>query len=251
MHNIELLTIVMAGFIIGFGHCIGMCGGIVIAYSSAKIDQTTPWIRSTISHLTYNFGRVTTYTIMGAIFGLLGKAVAFTMTTKGILFVVAGVLMILAGLSLIGGIKFLNSANWSISKNGWFQASFRKLIASKNLSSFYALGLLNGLIPCGPVYAFAIAAASTASPLYGALVMAAFGIATIPGLFFLASITKFIQKGNLRNIMLKVGAVLVMLYGAWTLFKGYNFIAHPEKMQHKMEKMQHKMEKMQQSKKIH
>ncbi|MGW8169516.1 MAG: sulfite exporter TauE/SafE family protein [Sulfurovaceae bacterium] len=238
MNYIELLAILGTAFMIGFGHCIGMCGGIVIAYSTAKIDEKASWAKQSFSHLAYNFGRITTYIIMGALFGLLGKVFAFTMTTKGILFITTGMLMIIAGFSIIGGGKFLNSANWSISKQGWFQNSFKALLISKTPSSFYILGMLNGLIPCGPVYAFAIVAASTANPFYGAMVMFIFGLGTMPSLLFLGSLAKLIQRGGWRTTMTKIGALMIMLYGAWTLLKGYNFISHPEMMGQKMEKMQ-------------
>lgn len=238
MNNIDLLIILSTAFLGSVGHCIGMCGGIVVAYSSTKIDQTSSWARQTISHLAYNFGRVVTYTILGAMFGLLGKAIAFTPTTKGVLFVLTGILMILAGLSLVGNLKFLNSAELSISKNGWFQNTFRKLINSRSIQSFFLLGMLNGIIPCGLVYSFAIFAASTADPLWGAIVMATFGLATIPALFFLGSITKFLQKGSLRGTMMKLAAMLVIFYGLYTLYKGYNFIAHPKETQEMIDSMQ-------------
>jgi len=237
LNNIDLVIILSTAFLGSVGHCIGMCGGIVVAYSSSKINQKDSWAKQTIAHLSYNFGRVTTYAMLGAIFGLLGKAIAFTPTTKGVLFLLTGVLMILAGLSLLGNLKFLNSAEWSVSKNAWYQNAFRKLISSKSLPSFYLLGMLNGIIPCGLVYSFAIIAASTASPLWGAIVMATFGLATIPALFFLGSITKFLQKGSLRGTMMKLAAMLVVFYGLFTMYKGYKFVAHPNEMQQMMDSM--------------
>ena len=237
MGNIDLIIILTTAFLGSVGHCIGMCGGIVVAYSSTKIDQESSYLQQTTSHLAYNFGRVTTYAFLGALFGYLGQVVAFTPTTKGILFIFTGILMILAGLSLIGNIKFLNSAEWSVSKYAWYQNSFRKLMGSKSYGSFYLLGMLNGIIPCGLVYSFAIFAASTASPLGGAIVMATFGLATIPALFFLGSITKFLQKGNLRGTMMKLASLLVIVYGIITVVKGYKFIAHPEQMKAMMQKM--------------
>jgi len=238
MNNIDLVIIFTTAFLGSVGHCIGMCGGIVVAYSSAKIDTTYSWAEETLSHLAYNFGRVTTYSILGAIFGLMGKVIAFTPTTKGVLFLITGVLMILAGLSLFGYFKFLNSAELAISKNSWYRDNFRKLINSKSLNSFYFLGMLNGIIPCGLVYSFAIFSASTASPLWGAIVMAVFGLATIPALFFLGSITKFLQKGSLRGTMMKLASMLVILYGVFTLYKAYQFIAHPIKTQKVLDSMQ-------------
>jgi len=237
MGNIDLIIILTTAFLGSVGHCIGMCGGIVVAYTSSKVDPKSSYIEQTTSHLAYNFGRVATYTILGALFGFIGQVIAFTPTTKGILFFITGVLMVLAGLSLIGNIKFLNSAEWSVSKYAWYQNSFRKLITSKNYMSFFLLGMLNGIIPCGLVYSFAIFAASTATPLGGALVMATFGLATIPALFFLGFITKFLQRGNLRGTMMKLAALLVIIYGLFTLYKGYNFIAHPDKMKAMMDKM--------------
>jgi len=237
MGNIDLIIILTTAFLGSVGHCIGMCGGIVVAYTSNKIDQKASYFYQTSAHLAYNFGRVTTYAILGAIFGTIGQVIAFTPTTKGVLFLITGVLMVLAGLSLVGNIKFLNSAEWSVSKYPWFQNAFKKLISSKSYVSFYLLGMLNGMIPCGLVYAFAIFAASTADPLSGALVMATFGLATIPALFFLGFITKFLQQGSLRGSMMKLAALLVVAYGVFTLYKGYNFVAHPEQMKAMMDKM--------------
>lgn len=237
MGNIDLIIILTTAFLGSVGHCIGMCGGIVVAYSSSKIDQRTSYLQQTAAHLAYNFGRVTTYAILGAVFGYVGQVVAFTPTTKGILFLITGILMILAGLSLIGNLKFLNSAEWSVSKYAWFQNSFRALMSDKSYLSFYLLGLLNGMIPCGLVYSFAIFAASTADPISGALVMATFGLATIPALFFLGFLTKILQKGSLRGTMMKLAALLVILYGGITLYKGYNFVAHPQMMKERMDKM--------------
>jgi sulfite exporter TauE/SafE len=237
MGNIDLIIILTTAFLGSVGHCIGMCGGIVVAYTSTKIDQKSSYVQQTVSHLAYNFGRVTTYAVLGAVFGYVGSVLAFTPTAKGILFLITGLLMLFAGLSLLGNLKFLNSAEWSVSKYAWYQKSFRALISSKSYLSFYLLGMLNGIIPCGLVYSLAIFAASTATPQGGALVMATFGLATIPALFFLGFITKFLQRGNLRGTMMKLAALLVIVYGVFTLTKSYKFITHPDEMKAMMEKM--------------
>lgn len=238
MHTVELLAVFTTALMIGFGHCIGMCGGIVIAYSTTKLDEKSTWLKQTVSHLAYSLGRISTYAFFGAVFGLLGKSLSFSLTTKGILFVATGLLMILAGYTILGGGKFLNSAHFSISKYSWFQRSFKILLGGKSLGSFYMLGLLNGLIPCGPVYAFAILAASTTSAFYGALVMIVFGLGTTPALLFLGSFAKLLQNSNFRTTITKIGAMLVILYGVWSIVKGYKLIENPEMMNQKIEKMQ-------------
>jgi len=243
MNNIDFIFIIGVAFTASVGHCIGMCGGIVIAYSSAKINPKKSWISQSIAHLFYNLGRVVTYTILGVIFGSLGKVTAFSPTTKGILFLITGILMVLAGLSLLGKLGFLNAIEVSFSNKSWFQKLFKKLMGTKSLLSFFSLGMLNGIIPCGLVYSFAIIAASTASPFWGGAVMATFGLATIPTLFLLGTVTKFLQKGNIRKIMMKISAFLVIAYGVFTMFKAYNFIAHPAEMKQKMEMMQEEGQK--------
>ena len=227
MENIDLIIILSTALLGSMGHCIGMCGGIVVAYTSSKIDSKTSLMKQSLSHLSYNLGRVVTYSALGAIFGFIGSAIAFSNTTKGILFLITGLLMLLAGLSLLGKIKFLNSAELSIAKYSWYTKSFQYLMRSKSYGSFFLLGLLNGAIPCGLVYSFAIIAASTASPLDGAIVMAIFGLSTIPALFFFAIITKILQRGSIRTIMMNVASILVIIYGVFTIYKGYNFISDP------------------------
>ena len=237
MNSIELYIIFSTAFVASIGHCVGMCGGIVIAYSSSKIDSNSPWKKQNISHLAYNFGRVTTYILIGIIFGLMGQVIAFTPITKGVLFLLTGILMILTGLSLIGSSKFLTSAEFSISKNRWYREKFTKLIMSKSLWSFYLLGMLNGMIPCGLVLSFAVFAASSASALWGGVIMAIFGLATIPTMFLLASFTKVLQNGALRNSMMKIASMLVISYGIYTLYKGYLYISNPIETQKSIDNM--------------
>ncbi|KIM12816.1 MAG: beta-carotene 15,15'-monooxygenase [Sulfurovum sp. FS08-3] len=227
MENIDLYIIITTALLASVGHCIGMCGGIVIAYSSTKLDGKESWARQSVVHGAYNMGRVTTYSAIGALFGFVGQVIAFTPTTKGVLFVLTGILMILAGLSLVGGLKFLNSAEFSIANNRWFARQFRTLIASRSLKSFYLLGVLNGMIPCGLVLSFAVFAASSASALWGAVIMAIFGLATVPTMFTLAMLTKVLQNGSLRGVMMKLAALMVISYGGYTLYKGYQFISDP------------------------
>jgi len=222
--TIDFITIASIAFLGSFGHCIGMCGGIVIAYSSAKIDPHHNKLKQSLAHILYSFGRITTYTILGALFGYIGGVATFSHTTNGILYFIAGIVMIFTGISLLGKIKFLTIIEHSISNSTWYQAIFKDLISNRSLFSFYFIGLLNGLLPCGFVYFFAITAASTASSLYGAIVMFIFGISTIPALFGLGFFISIFKQTKLRNIFLKIASFLVIIYGLYTMFNGYKFI---------------------------
>ena len=161
METISIISIITIAFLGSFGHCVGMCGGIVIAYSSTKIKSDWTKKIQAIAHLLYSFGRVTTYTILGALFGLVGGVVTFDNLTSGIFLIITGLMMVLVGLSLMGKIKFLTILEHSCSKSPLYQSTFKSLLGSDSLFSFYLLGMLNGLLPCGFVYVFAITAAST------------------------------------------------------------------------------------------
>lgn len=229
METVNLLSIISIAFIGSFGHCIGMCGGIVLAYSTIKIEPKSSKVSQGVAHLLYSLGRVFTYTLLGAIFGALGGVVTFGNTANGILLIIAGTAMILAGLSLMGKIKFLTLIEHSFSSSPMYQELFRKILNSRSNFSFFLLGMLNGLLPCGFVYFFAITAASTASPLYGAIVMAAFGLSTIPAMFSLGFLTSLSSATNFRNMMMSLSSFAVILYGIYTLYNGYDYIAREEK----------------------
>ena len=229
METIDFLTIISIAFIGSFGHCIGMCGGIVIAYSSTKIDNTWEKTHQTIAHILYSLGRVTTYIVFGALFGWIGSVISFSNIANGVLLIIAGIVMLLVGLSLSGKIKFLTYIEHSIQNSSWYHNNFKELLQSEFLGSFYILGLLNGLLPCGLVYFFAITAASTASALDGAIVMAIFGLSTVPAMFSLGFFIGVFRKSSIRSFMIKLATLGVLIYGGYTIYSGYEYIVDPNK----------------------
>lgn len=229
METINLLTIISIAFLGSFGHCIGMCGGIVLAYTTIKIDPKSSKISQSGAHLLYSFGRVITYSILGAVFGAIGGVATFSNNANGALLIIAGVVMILAGLSLLGKIKFLTLIEHSFSSSNIYKNAFKSILNSKSNLSFFILGMLNGLLPCGFVYFFAIAAASTADPLWGAVVMAIFGFSTIPAMFGLGFLTSLTSATNFRNMMMSLSSIAVILYGTYTIYNGYEYIADEQK----------------------
>ena len=224
MESISFASIILIAFLGSFGHCVGMCGGIVIAYSSTKVGNKWSRKKQSISHLLYSFGRITTYVTLGAIFGTFGSVITFSYFTNGLLLIFTGLIMVLVGFSLMGKLKFLTSLEHSVSKMKWYQNSFRKLISSNTLGSFYVLGMLNGLLPCGFVYFFAITAASTASTLWGAVVMLVFGLSTVPALFSLGFFVGIFKQTSYRVLIMQIAAIFVVLFGIYVMYNGYNYL---------------------------
>lgn len=229
METVNILTIISIAFLGSFGHCIGMCGGIVLAYTTIKIEPSSSKVSQSVAHLLYSLGRVLTYTTLGAIFGALGGVATFSNNANGLLLIITGIVMVLAGLSLMGKIKFLTIIEHSFSSSSIYKSAFKKVLNSKSNLSFFVLGMLNGLLPCGFVYFFAITAASTADPLYGAMVMAIFGLSTIPAMFGLGFLASLASATSFRNMMMSLSSIAVILYGTYTVYNGYDYISNPQK----------------------
>lgn len=192
-----------------------------MAYSSAKIDPSTTSFYQFLSHLFYNFGRISSYILLGMLFGAIGSIFTFSTRINGYFYFVIGLLMVLMGLSMMGKIKFLTSLESTIAFNPTVKKLFSQLIHSKKLSSFYGLGLLNGFLPCGLVYFFLASAATSGSFWLGGLKMALFGLATMPAMLGLGFVVGFLKGSNFREAMIKVASLIIMVYGLYMSYLGY------------------------------
>jgi len=224
VESVDLLAILTVAFLGSIGHCSGMCGGFVVAYTSAKIDTALSQTAQSLRHTLYNSGRISAYVIIGALFGALGSTFKFDQTAQGILYAFIALLMVLIGYSLMGKSRFLHRLEGLVPFQGVIKHYFQSLLKTQSLSSFYLIGLLNGFIPCGFVYFFAISAAATASITGGAFVMLIFGLATLPVMFGLGFMVGVLQKYNLRGYTLNFAAWVVILYGFWMGYKAYLFL---------------------------
>lgn len=222
MENIELLAIISFALLGSVGHCIGMCGGFILTYTTAKIKPEQSKFSQATYHFLYNIGRVSSYTVLGALFGYFGSLWDVTPLTRAILFAITGILMILMGLSFAGKLKFLSKIEYPISKFNWFKKIFTAQLTSVSGKSFFILGLLNGLVPCGLVYTMLVTATTTESILLGAGVMFVFGLFTIPTLFSFAYVVGLFSQNRFRHTMIGLASLTIILYGGWTLLKAYN-----------------------------
>ncbi|GFO67118.1 cytochrome biogenesis protein [Geomonas limicola] len=202
----------------GSFHCIGMCGGVVAALSVTRGSRPLPARLAT--QLYYNLGRITTYTLLGALAGWLGAALdlaALRPFTRWFL-VAAHSFVILVGLGSLFAFGPFGIALLDGRGARWFAAPLRLVAGSSSALAAYPLGLVLGFIPCGLVYAPLISAAAGAAPLEGALMLAALGLGTLPVLFLFGSATSAIS-GGLRNVMLRLAGLCVALMGAAGLWR--------------------------------
>ncbi|MGN8068852.1 sulfite exporter TauE/SafE family protein [Mucilaginibacter sp. 22184] len=201
-------------FFIGlFGsmHCIGMCGPLAFAIPSFDIR----WWRIIIDKIAYNAGRVITYSFLGLLIGLLGHQLWLTGLQQGVS-VISGLLIIGAGFSRL--IKVEISSSRLISA---FLTPITQLIsyALRHKAGHFAVGMLNGFLPCGFVYLALIGAVNTSSPFSSAWYMFWFGVGTFP-LMLLATVgTGFIGPVFRRRINNAMPYLMVCL-GCWFVLRG-------------------------------
>ena len=214
----ELLPLLLSALVLGLlggGHCLGMCGGLMGALIMAiPPEQRGKRLRLLIA---YNLGRISSYTLAGLLIGLAGWAVASSPAAM-VLRVVAALLLISMGLYLAGWWSGLTRVE-AIGKGLWrhIQPVASRLMPVTSLPRALLLGALWGWLPCGLVYSTLLWAASQGDALDSALLMLAFGVGTLPVLIAtgLAAerLTALLRKRGVRV----AGGVLVILFGLWTL----------------------------------
>jgi sulfite exporter TauE/SafE/copper chaperone CopZ len=193
-------------------HCVAMCGGINLAQSvnSAKKKES-----AILPNIMYNLGRVVSYTVIGGLVGALGSVISPPGSFRGIIALFAGIFMIIMGLNMLNVFPWLRRFQIKMPK-----AIGRKLMKGKNRghSSFY-VGLLNGLMPCGPLQSMQLFALSSGSFFNGALSMFLFSLGTVPLMFGLGALSSKLNK-RFTEKLLSFCAILVVVLGFGMLRNG-------------------------------
>jgi uncharacterized protein len=204
-------------------HCIAMCGGIVLSQGIRKEDGEQEPARGSarerfttglLPSLLYNGGRVVSYTVIGGAVGALGSLFSLSSTLKGVMPIVAGVFMLFLGVRMLG--IFPRLSRLRIRFPGLGAGKVRAAAARRGP---FVVGLLNGLMPCGPLQTMQVYALGTGSFFAGALSMFLFSLGTVPLLLGFGAISALLSaKFNRR--MLKASGVLVMVLGLVMFSRG-------------------------------
>jgi sulfite exporter TauE/SafE len=225
---LESLLLMLSMGLLGSLHCIGMCGGLV---SAVAMSRPTIWWPGLFG---YQLGRVTTYTLFGLIAGLFGTVLGniggWPMLRA--LAVIAGVLMIVFGLNLAGWLPDpLKRFTAAISQRIGLAKLAHRLAGQASLSGWYVMGLANGLLPCGLVYAalgLSLASGDAASAVG---MMFFFGLGTIPSMMFAPSLIRKLTP-ELRGWSLRIAGVIVIVLGVMTTMRDGSMHAQHGTMVH-------------------
>ena len=203
--------------LLGSGHCLGMCGGLVSAFFM-KLQARGPW-----PYLTYHAGRIGMYAVVGLVAALLGAVLVSTGRlglAQGVLQIVAGVIVILLGLDLLGVSPIRNA--WGFAPVAWLRRQFMTAAQKGPIVGALIGGAINGMMPCSMTMAMAVQATTAPSPPEGMLLMLAFGAGTLPSM--LSASFLFGKLGpRLRGWLLKGAALFVIALGVSTLWQGVRY----------------------------
>jgi sulfite exporter TauE/SafE len=205
--------------LLGSGHCLGMCGGLVSGFF-IKLGAKGVW-----PYLAYHGARVSLYAVVGLIAAAIGAVLVSTGQVglwQGALQIVAGIVVILLGLDLLGVSPVRNRLGFA--PIAWLRKQFTLAVQKGPVVGAMIGGAINGLMPCSMTMAMAVKATTAPSVLEGGLLMLAFGAGTLPSM--LSASFLFGKLGpRLRGWLLKGAALFVIALGVSTLWQGLRYYA--------------------------
>ncbi len=207
--RISYWLIFLIGLLVSF-HCVGMCGGLVVTYTARHhANNQNKKTSSSLPHVQYNLGRMISYTVIGAVLGGFGSFFGINPTFTGIITLVAGIFMVLMGLSLLTHFRWLEKLKL---KAPSFIARFLyNQRHTKRPKGPFIIGLLNGFMPCGPLQAMQLYALASGSIMQGALSMGIYALGTVPLMFGLGSFISLISQERIKQVMKFSGAIVIIL----------------------------------------
>jgi len=213
--------LIFAGGLLGSSHCVGMCGGFVLALGGTG----QRWTANLRRQIAYGLGRVFTYIAFGVVAGYGGWRLTTQapslVNVQALLSIAAGLLLLVQGLSAAGLLRLgSRPANGGACLGSGL---FGSLLRATRLRSVFLGGVVNGLLPCSLVYAYMALAASTGDLWHGGMTMALFGLGTLPLLVLLGSCGGSLLSLASRRLMLRGAAWCVVLTGVITILRGLGY----------------------------
>ena len=187
-------------------HCVGMCGGINLAQSAGAAKSGRG---NTGANCQYNLGRVCSYTVIGGLVGALGSVFRLSTAVQAAIQIFAALFMLLMSMNLLDA--------------GYFSVvlpeKLRARLAEKGKHSSVWIGLINGLMPCGPLQAMQLYALSTGSWWMGALSMLVFSLGTVPLMLGFGWIGGRLNRRFARPVR-RISGAIVLIMGVAMLANG-------------------------------
>lgn len=230
MNTVAAGSAFVAG-LLSSGHCFGMCGGIVGAFSMAGPAGAGPRPGRLPGLVAYNTGRILTYAALGALAGGLGATASGLLppeTARRAARLVAALFLVGIGLFLAGRPQFLQPIE-RFGTRLWrrIEPVGRRFLGARSPGHALGLGLVWGFLPCGLVYSMLAMAGLAGGAGDGALVMAAFGAGTLPSLFAAGLAASRLRDLARSTVLRRAAAAAYIALGAWLAFSAISRPVHP------------------------
>ncbi len=230
---LDLLLVMTLGFLGSFGHCVGMCGPLTVAFSLSRQQKSTvTWHHSLRFHTLLNLGRITSYALVGSGIGALGSVLVAGGQMAGIgsglrhgMTIFTGLLLIWFALvqlkpDFLPRIPLLHPLTQG-SLHNRLSSGMLTLSMHPKWWTPTLLGLLWGLMPCGFLYTAQIKAAETGNLEMGAVTMLAFGVGTLP-MMLGVGVSASRWSANRRSQLFRLGGWVTLTIGVLTLLRTGN-----------------------------
>jgi hypothetical protein len=215
----ESIAMLMAGLLGGFGHCIGMCGPIVAALS---LGDSRCGMRH---HLLYNIGRVTTYTLLGALVGVTGSFLALTASIGSFqtaVMALTGLCIVLMGLVSAGWLPVGKSLTGCTPTMPIVRKAMALFSGPRSTGAWFPMGVVLGFLPCGLTYTALLTAARAAMEapdhfagmVRGSSLMLLFGIGTTPALLLVGKAAGILSEKSRRRFF-RLASLIMIGTGVW------------------------------------
>ncbi len=210
-NNTSYLSLFLIGLVTST-HCIFMCGGIMI--SSAKI-KALDFKKNTIKNsIYYNISRVLSYSLLGLIFGLIGKYLLFSVKVKSIIYIFTSIYIIFSGMSLLG-LPIARKIEYALPS----LCKIKKY--NKNFGPLFA-GLFTALMPCGASNTIFLLAVSSGNALNGFLSLLSWSLGTVPLMMFFPLISLIFKKKE--GVLIRINVIFLITLGLNMLIMGLKLI---------------------------
>ena len=214
--DVDLIAALLIG-LAGSVHCVGMCGGIVAAFS-----VTLPDNQPRFSYLfLYNLGRILSYGVIGAIAGGIGLAFSNSISAgTTILYFISALMLILLGLYIGNWWKVLRHHE-RLAQGPWrkIQPVSKAFLPMNHPAKALPFGLIWGWLPCGLVYSTLSWSVAAGSAAKGAMIMIFFGLGTLPALITLGMSALNIRQILSKSLVQKAIGSLMIIYGLLMILK--------------------------------
>ncbi len=218
------LAPLVAAFVFGLAgslHCVGMCGPLVLLLAQDEPSAAQLQLRQGL----YYLGKTGAYALLGAVAGALGAGLGTLFAgMQDALSIALGIVLVVIGVGLMRNVRWLEGGG-ALARLPGFRAAFAFFARRRSPASTLGLGFLNGFLPCGLVYAALAMAVASGSTLGGVLTMAAFGLATVPALFAVATLGSLLRPAH-RVRLSRLAGVVAVVAGAVTVLRGTPWMGH-------------------------